>query len=110
MNGMHRPVELGSLGLVGLLGLTLLSSPAIARAAEPGTALKSEHFNRDPGWEGFHNRLKPDPKDVHAVVQDFGYSQTTFAGGQKGELGGQVWRSATPAFYAAKIPVKTLND
>jgi hypothetical protein len=80
--------------------------------AEPAaqTIIKSESFDRDPGWEGFNNRLKPDPKEIPTVEQNFGYSDTHFAGGEKGELGGKIWRSVTPAFYAARIPVKTLND
>ena len=75
-----------------------------------GEPLKHETFDRDPGWEGFNNRLKPDPKEIPTIDQDFGWSDTHLAGGEKGELGGKIWRSVTSAFYAAKIPVKTLND
>lgn len=50
---------------------------------QPKAVLKTETFNRDPGWEAFNNRMKPDPKDLRTVVQDFGYSQTNFAGGDK---------------------------
>lgn len=35
------------------------------------------HFDRDPGWEGFNNRL--DPNRVPTVTQDFGYTPTNFA-------------------------------
>lgn len=71
------------------------------------TTLKTEHFDNDPGWEGYNNRIKPDQK---VVDQDFGYSKTHYAGNEKGEIGGKIWRSITPAFYAAKIPHKTLNE
>src|SRR5215204_5312244 len=77
--------------------------------AETST-LKAETFNRDPGWEAFNNRLKPDPQDVRAVIQSFGYTRTHLAGGKAGELGGTITRSPAPAFYADKIPIKTLED
>src|SRR5262245_46551746 len=74
----------------------------------PQTALKTEHFDRDPGWEGFNNHVVP--KHVLTVTQDFGYSPTRFAAREKGEVGGRVQRSTTPASYAAPIRVKTLDD
>jgi len=69
---------------------------------------KTETFDRDPGWEGHNNRIAL--KNVPTVTQNFGYSSTHFAGKAAGEMGGQVWRSTTPAFYAARIPARTLND
>jgi hypothetical protein len=90
-----------------LLSTALLIGSTALPAAEP---LKTETFDRDPGWDAFNNRLKPDPKEIRSGVQDFGYSATNFAGGAKGELGGEIWRSATPAYYAEKIPIKTLDD
>jgi hypothetical protein len=50
----------------------------------PTTTLKTETFDRDPGWDGFNNRLVPEvaPK----VTQDFGYSDTSFASKAHGEL------------------------
>ena len=71
--------------------------------------LKTEHFDRDPGWEGYNNRIVP----AHArmVKQDFGYSATHFAGKAVGELGGRIQRSSSPASYAAPLtPARTLND
>src|SRR5262249_60684192 len=72
------------------------------------TAVKEEHFDRDPGWEGFNNRIVP--KRIPTVTQGFGYSPTHFAGKEIGEMGGLVTRSTTPASYADKIAVKTLNE
>lgn len=71
-------------------------------------ALKSEHFDKDPNWEGFNNRVVP--KHPKIVKQDFGYSQTNHAGQAPGEMGGKVQRSTTPAYYAAKISPKSLDD
>ena len=75
---------------------------------QPGTILKTERFDRDPGWEGRNNHIVPEK--IPTVTQDFGYSRTHFTGKEAGEMGGQVWRSTTPAFYAAKIPPRTLHD
>src|SRR3954452_7108005 len=74
----------------------------------PAPVLKSESFERDPGWEGHNNRLKP--KGDKTVRQDFDYCPTNIAGKEKGEIGGTIWRSPSRAYYAAPIPTKTLND
>jgi hypothetical protein len=93
-------------------GPTLLLLAAFApppgRAGEPKPAVKTEHFDADPGWEGFNNRVEL--KRVPTVTQDFGYSPTKFAAKEKGELGGKVTRAARPASYAAKVGPKTLDD
>src|SRR6185369_15676959 len=70
--------------------------------------LKRENFDKDPNWEGFNNRVVP--KRPKNVKQDFGNSPTNHAGRAPGELGGAVERSTTPAYYAAKISPKSLND
>lgn len=75
-------------------------------AAAPAT--RSESFDRDPGWEAHNNRVVP--RQYPTIVQDFGYSQTHFAGKAAGELGGQVWRASEPASYAARIGPRTLDD
>jgi hypothetical protein len=71
-------------------------------------AERSEHFDRDPGWEGHNNRAtSPAPRSVQ---QDFGYSPTSHAGGSKGEIGGLITPAAEPAYYAKRIPDRTFND
>ncbi len=66
------------------------------------TVLKSESFDRDPGWDGVNNRVKVE-KPIH-VIQDFGFSATQHAGGKApGEIGGRVQRSTTPAFYGMRL-------
>lgn len=74
----------------------------------PTLSLKSETFDKDPNWEAHNNRIVP--QDVKIVKQDFGYSPTNFAGKAKGEIGGAIKRSTTPAYYAKKIAAKTLDD
>src|SRR5687768_4654690 len=77
-----------------------------ASAADP--LLKIETFDRDPGWEGHNNRIVP--KKALMVKQDFGFSDTHHAGKAKGEIGGAIQRSTTPASYAAKFRARTLDD
>jgi hypothetical protein len=88
------------------VALTLLATLP-ARPADP-PALKTEQFDRDPGWDGFNNRLAP--KNAPTITQAFGYSRTRFATDTPGEIGGQVWRSNTVAFYGRPIAPKTLAD
>lgn len=82
---------------------------ALGQAADSAPALKRESFDRDPGWEAVNNRVvaaKP-----RQITQAFGYSpQTTFAGGQPGEIGGRVARAPELAFYGAKFRARTLDD
>ena len=73
------------------------------------TSVKTEHFDSDPEWEGYRNRLLPEPPPI--TRQDFGYSATTDrAGGERGEIGGRAQRSTTPAYYAMKTSPKSFND
>jgi len=59
--------------------------------------LKSERFDRDPGWDS-HNNWTLDRKPVK-VTQAFGYSQTNHARGKAaGEVGGGIVRSSRAAF------------
>jgi len=91
-----------------LLCLTLLVPLAVGAGGgadgQPKTVLKTERFDRDPGWEGFNNRVVL--TKVPTVTQDFGHSLTAFASKDKGEVGGRVNRSTTPASYAARIAPK----
>ena len=86
---------------------TLAIAPMDAHAAD--TTSKHENFDHDPGWEEINNRIVLE--NPRTTVQDFGFSPTTsFAGGKPGEIGGKVTRTARLAFYAAKLPTRTLND
>lgn len=93
------------LGLVSAAAVPLWSADP-PRPAE--TVLKTERFDKDPGWEGFNNRVVL--ASYPTVTQGFGYSATNHAGKAKGEMGGRVQRSTRPAYYAARIMPRTLND
>ncbi len=85
----------------------VLTLPAAA-AEPPAATVKRETFDRDPQWEAVRNRQLPDK--LPQVTQDFGYRTTNFAGRTAGELGGRVSRAFEPAYYAAEIGPRTLDD
>lgn len=87
------------------LYFVFLVAAHVAVAAEP---MKTESFDRDPQWTARNNRQVPTERPT--VTQNFGYSPTNHAGKSPGEMGGTVRRASEPAFYAAKIEPKTLDD
>src|SRR5260221_6655242 len=91
-----------------LMLLAALAAGAVNGGANepPKAVLKSERFDKDPGWEGHNNHIVPER--LATVAQDFGYSQTDFAGKAPGELGGRITRASEPAYYADKIGPLTL--
>ncbi len=89
--------------------LAVLTLATVASGAPDRSALKTETFDRDPGWEGHHNRITP--KKPLTVKQDFGHRATGFAGKGAGEMGGIIQRATQPASYAAALtPAKSLED
>ena len=84
------------------IALLLLTAWSCASATQ-----RHEPFDQDPGWDGHHNRsAKPE-----AIRQDFGWSAgTTHAGGTAGEIGGWITPAAEPAYYAKRLPARTLSD
>jgi len=72
--------------------------------------LRTVDFSTDPRWEGYRNRLITDR--VSMTQQDFGYSDTHFAGGAKsGEIGGWIQRSVTMARYGVSLKrIYTMAD
>jgi hypothetical protein len=70
--------------------------------------VKTETFDSDPGWDGHNNRAQtPEPR---RIVQNFGYSATSHAGGPAGEIGGFITPAGEAAYYAKVIPQQTFND
>jgi hypothetical protein len=89
----------------GLLGFWLV----FISLSAPGQEIRLETFDVDPQWEGFRNRLVPDPPPM--TRQSFGYRRSQKAGGAgKGEIGGWIQRSTTPAWYAKAIRPATLTN
>jgi hypothetical protein len=70
-------------------------------------------LSQDPHWIGKGNRVSFRQDDFHAK-QNFGYSQTNWAGASAGEIGGRFWgtevRDPWHGYYATDIGQLTLND
>jgi len=70
---------------------------------------RQQSFDKNPHWESHNNRSTL--LSTRPVKQDFGFSLTHHAGGKSaGELGGLIHPAAEPAYYARRIPRKTLDD
>jgi hypothetical protein len=67
-----------------------------------------ENFDSDPYWEGSNNRVECD--DCPTIKQDFGWKLTNFTGSGPGEIGGIIWRSTTPAYYAMPLGPYSFKD
>ena len=90
--------------LPALILLLALSSPAPA-----GEEIKTEAFDRDPGWHGINNRSARELPPIE-IRQDFGYSESSRAGGKRGEIGGFITPAGEAAYYAKIISPVSLND
>lgn len=93
-------------GIVLTVALAIISTVVADEPAK--TVLRSQSFDKDPGWEGHNNDLVPKVNKV--VRQNFGYQTTNVAGKSPGEIGGTLWRSPNRTYYASSIPTRTLND
>jgi hypothetical protein len=92
---------------VRLVLACLLSLLAASTHAQP-LVLKTETFNTNPNWDGRNNRATdPGPRQI---VQNFGFSATTNAGGPAGEIGGFITPAGEPAFYGKVIAPVSFND
>lgn len=95
-----------------IAGIVVALAASGARTAPdqqpPKASARSQSFDRDPGWEGRNNRQLP--RELPTVTQDFGYSETSFAGKARGEMGGRVTRASEPAYYAVRTGPKTLDE
>lgn len=105
INFHEKPSSCGKFALEILPFLLLCITTTMAQE----TILRSQDFRSIPNWEGKANRNSSISEKT--TIQNFGYSQTNYAGGQRsGEIGGRISRSITPATYAKPITPKTLND
>jgi len=70
-------------------------------------------LSQDPHWQGLNNRVNYIEKDFHEG-QNYGYSQTNWAGENPGEVGGRVYGTEVidpiQGYYATDIGQLTLED
>src|SRR6476620_10220044 len=100
---MMHPHKLLMTCQLTLILFAVISAP-LAALAQSDLVLVNQDFSTDPHWEGLNNRVVAD--GVPTIEQDFGWKSSDGAG----EIGGTIWRSRTPAWYAAKVGPYTLND
>lgn len=87
---------------------------AVAKAASTSGTMKTETFDRDPGWVGVNNRSARSIEPVQ-IRQDFGFSADTAhaSGGRskdKGEMGGVITPAGDVAFYGKAIKPTSFDE
>ncbi len=89
----------------------MASAETPSTARHDGSVLKTESFDRDPGWLGINNRSAR-RHEARQVRQDFGYGAGTHhAGGEApGEIGGFISPAGEAAFYGKIIEPRTLDQ
>ena len=99
---MH-PRSVNALKLkIGLLCLIACTGAQPKAASGQGSLVQvHQDFSRDPGWEWKNNRIVAE--DPPVIKQDFGWSPTDHLGTGTGEIGGTIWLSRTPSWYALPI-------
>jgi hypothetical protein len=101
-----RPIA-KCLKAVGILIVAAALSPAALGVAKE----KTESFDSDPNWDHSNNRPADRGDEPVTVRQDFGYSATSHAGGERaGEIGGFVFAAAEPAWYGKVVAERTLEQ
>src|SRR6266699_1862048 len=104
---MNRGTSKSDFLSVWLALACLLSTLAASTPGQP-LLLKTETFDADPGWDRRNNRATdPAPREI---VQNFGFSSSTNAGGPAGEIGGFITPAGEPAFYGKVITPTSFND
>ncbi len=89
--------------LVVSLSISLASNPQ----QNPIVTIHQD-FSQDPGWEGMNNRVQC--QNCPTITQDFGWKPTNHNGDGIGEIGGIIWKSTTPAYYAMPIGPFSFKD
>src|SRR5262245_9522962 len=88
--------------LAGLISLLAVSTQS------QSLQLKTETFDVNPGWDGRNNRATdPGPRQI---VQNFGFANSTNAGGAAGEIGGFITPAGETAFYGKVITPLSFNE
>src|SRR4051812_2369969 len=84
-----------------------LGAALLTQTFAQDSSRRFEDFTSDPQWESYRSRLLPNPLPI--TRQNFGWRDSSL-NGARGEIGGWIQRSLTPASIAKVIPERTLND
>lgn len=83
--------------MAGALALIVMTTAL----AENALVQVHQDFSEDPGWEGMNNRVIAE--NPPTKTQQFGYTPTTRSSSTVGEIGGTMWCTRKPAWYAMPI-------
>jgi hypothetical protein len=67
-----------------------------------------QNFDQDPEWDNYNNRVQCN--DCPTITQNFGWLPTNHTAADPGEIGGIIWRSTTPAYYAMPLGPLSFKD
>src|SRR4051812_28987038 len=106
MRRVYRRCDFYRTCLFAMLGALILAPPGGVRAGDDLVQVKQD-FSHDPHWQGLNNRIVCD--NCPTIHQDFGWSPAKKFRGD-GAISGTIWRSRSPAYYAAKVGPFSFND
>ena len=95
-------------GVILVTALRMTTPEGGSKTARGKITTIFQDFSEDPGWEGYHNRIQCN--DGPVITQDFGWGPTNKTGSGPGEIGGTIWKSTTPAYYAMPIGPYSFRD
>jgi hypothetical protein len=93
----------------GLMNMMKAGHTATIYFADVQCNGRAEDLSHDPNWDASGNRTSFKSALV-AGAHDFGFTNSSNAGGKPGEVGGTFWRTAPYAYYADRVGPLTLND
>src|SRR5438309_1307532 len=81
---------------------TVVLLTSVSAFAQSDLVQIHQDFSSDPGWEWKDNRIVAE--DPPTIKQDFGWAPTNHtSAAAAGEIGGTLWQSQTPAWYALPL-------
>ena len=107
---MHKPAFLNKISHLWMIGLFIVVlfvclgmnyRPRPGQSDKPKITTIYQDFSEDPGWEGINNWVECE--EAPLITQDFGWSPSSQPGESPGEIGGTIWRSTIPSYYAMPI-------
>ncbi len=66
-------------------------------------------FDSNPDWQAVGNAVEFEERIVRPY-HNFGFSPTSHAGGESGEIGGIIFRDEKPSYYGAPVAELSLDD
>jgi hypothetical protein len=97
-----------TLAIAPIAAILAMCASEVARAeSRSGLTQVTQDFTADPHWKGLNNRVVGD--NCPTIHQDFGWLAPDKSR-PNGTIGGTIWRSRTPAYYATKVGPYSFDD